>query len=72
MEIVPTADSRRHGPSGIPNQNSRIPVLDCPQVSFLEVREKEPLEHPDRDSGMLIRDSGGAMSAGISCKKKDE
>ena len=27
---------------GNPNQNCRIPILDCPQVSFLEVREKEP------------------------------
>ena len=29
-------------PLRIPNQNSRIPILDCPQVSFSEVREKEP------------------------------
>ena len=36
-----TADSRRHGPSGIPNQNSRIPILDAPQGSFSRTSEKE-------------------------------
>ena len=69
-----TANYRKHGPSGIPHQNSEsrcwigrrflLPVtaqketLDCPQVSPIQ----------DLRFGIVIRDSGGVKSAGIGCK----
>jgi len=34
-----------------------IPFLDCPQVSFFRTSRKRPVDNPDRNSGILIRDT---------------
>ena len=67
--LLGTAVSRRHGFSGIPNQNSRIPILDAPQGSFSRTSEKETCGQSRSGFGNSDWDSGGAMSAGISCRR---